>query len=118
MNGQNSDQPIVILITAPSVEVGKKIAMTLLEQRLAACVNILSPVNSLYLWQEEIHDDQEVLLIVKSRMEIFEDRLRPVVRSVHPYATPEIIALSILAGDQAYLDWIAAETRRPGSLKM
>jgi periplasmic divalent cation tolerance protein len=99
-------QSIVVMITAPSVDVGRKIANTLLEQKLAACVNILSPINSLYTWQGKIHDDVEVLLIVKSRAELFEEKLVPAVQAVHPYEVPEIIALPILMGSKNYLEWI------------
>ena len=102
---------IVVLITAPSKEVGRQVAEALLEKKLAACVNIVAPINSLYIWQGETCDDEEVLLIVKSRDEIFEDRLIPAVKAVHPYDVPEIIALPVLLGDQDYLDWIEAETK-------
>jgi periplasmic divalent cation tolerance protein len=102
---------IVVLITAPSNDVGRKIANALLEQKLAACVNIISPINSLYLWEGKINDDQEALLLVKSRAELFEDRLVPAVKAIHPYKVPEIIALPILIGAKPYLDWIEEETR-------
>lgn len=111
MNDAIKDQAIVIYITAPSLEVGKEIAAMLLDQKLAACVNIISPVTSLYLWQNEKHEDQEVLLVVKSRMGLFADRLVPAVLSVHPYETPEIIAMPIVAGQRDYLDWIERETQ-------
>lgn len=101
---------IVVLITAPSEEVGRGIAQALLDNKLAACVNIVAPINSLYLWRGDINDDEEVLLIVKSRAELFEQGLIPTVKEVHPYDVPEIIALPILLGDQDYLDWIEAET--------
>ena len=101
---------IVVLITAPSEEVGRGIAQALLDNKLAACVNIVAPINSHYLWQGDINDDEEVLLIVKSRAELFEQGLIPTVKEVHPYDVPEIIALPILLGDQDYLDWIEAET--------
>jgi periplasmic divalent cation tolerance protein len=102
---------IVVLITAPSSDVGRQIANVLLEQKLAACVNIISPINSLYLWEGKINDDQEALLLVKSRAELFEDRLVPAVKAIHPYNVPEIIALPILIGAKPYLDWIEEETR-------
>jgi len=101
---------IVALITAPSREVGRQIANTLLEKNLAACVNIISPVNSLYIWKGETCDDEEILLIVKSRVELFEKGIIPTVQEIHPYEVPEIIALPILMGEQNYLDWIEAET--------
>lgn len=114
MNDPTFDQPILAMITAPSAEVGREIAAALVEMKLAACVNIVAPIGSLYRWQGKIHDDHEALLIVKSRSRLFVDRLIPAVRAVHPYETPEIIALPIIAGDADYLNWIAAETQPGG----
>lgn len=104
-------QSIVVLITAPSRDVGRQIARALLEQHLAACVNMIGPISSLYSWEGQIQDDEEVLLVVKSRAELFEGHLVPVVQAVHPYDVPEIIALPIQMGSQNYLDWIAQVTR-------
>ena len=101
---------IVVLVTAPSEDVGKQIAGALLKKKLAACVNIIAPINSLYVWRGETCDDEEVLLIVKSRAELFEDKIIPAVKAIHPYEVPEIIALPVLLGDQDYLDWIEMET--------
>jgi periplasmic divalent cation tolerance protein len=101
---------IVVMVTAPNIQVARQIADVLIKNRLAACVNILPQIQSVYTWQGEIHDDQEVLLIIKSRAPLFEDALVPAVQSVHPYDVPEIIALPIQMGAQNYLDWIAAET--------
>ncbi len=96
---------IVILVTVPSNEVGRQIAAALLEGRLAACVNITAPLRSLYTWEGTIHDDEELLLIVKTRAELFE-RAAAAVRAAHPYQVPEIIALPIAAGSETYLKWI------------
>lgn len=105
------DSPIiVVLITAPSKEVARQIASELVEQKLAACVNILSPVNSLYIWRESLQDDEEALLIVKSRADLFEDRLIPAVQAIHPYELPEIIALPVIMGLKPYLTWIEQST--------
>jgi len=101
---------IVVMITVPSKEVGEQIANALLEQNLAACVNIISPIRSLYMWEGKISDDEELLLIVKSRAELFEDQLVPAVQAAHPYDVPEIIALPILMGSKSYLDWIDGST--------
>ena len=101
---------IVVLVTAPSEDMGKQIAGALLKKKLAACVNIIAPINSLYVWRGETCDDEEVLLIVKSRAELFEDKIIPAVKAIHPYDVPEIIALPVLLGDQDYLDWIETET--------
>jgi periplasmic divalent cation tolerance protein len=102
---------IVVLITVPSREVGRQVAEALLEGKLAACVNIIPAVNSLYWWGGEIQDDQETLLVVKTRAEIFQDQLVPAVREVHPYDLPEIIALPVVMGLDSYLQWIEDETR-------
>jgi periplasmic divalent cation tolerance protein len=102
---------IVVLITTPSQESARKIARLLLEKKLAACVNILSPINSLYTWQGEIHDDQEALMIVKTRPELFDEAFMDLVKANHPYEVPEMIALPILAGYQPYLDWMSEVTQ-------
>ncbi len=87
---------IVVLITAPSKMVGKQIVEELLKKKLAACVNIVSPIKSLYTWEGKMCDDEEVLLVAKSRIDLFEDQFVPVVKALHPYDVPEIIALPIL----------------------
>ena len=103
---------IIVLITIPSKEVGEKIANTLLDKKLAACVNMMAPILSLYTWEEKITCDDEVLLIVKSRADLFESDLIPVVQAEHPYDVPEIIALPILMGSASYLAWIDDVTRQ------
>ncbi len=102
---------IVVLITVPSSEVGERIAAALLEKKLAACVNILPGVTSIYTWKGAVQKDQELLLVVKTRADLFQARLVPAVKAVHPYEVPEIIALPVLMGSPDYLDWIAAETQ-------
>ena len=104
------DEFIVVLITAPSLQAGQDIAHLLVESKLAACVNILPAVHSIYSWKGSIQSDEEVLLLAKSRAELFADRLLPAIKAAHPYQVPEIIALPVLMGLPAYLDWIATET--------
>jgi periplasmic divalent cation tolerance protein len=104
------DHAIVVLITVPSREVGEKVARALLEQRLAACVNILPAIQSHYWWQGEIQQEQEALLFVKSRADLFASRLIPAVQAVHPYEVPEIIALPVTMGLESYLGWVTQET--------
>jgi periplasmic divalent cation tolerance protein len=103
-------QPIVVLITVPSKEVGEQIAASLLEKQLAACVNVVSPISSIFTWQGEINHEQETLLIVKSRADLFEGQLIPAVLAIHPYQVPEIIALPIIMGLSSYLKWIEEVT--------
>ena len=97
---------IIVLITTPNMDTGEMIANTLLEKKLAACVNFSAPIVSFYSWQGEINRDDEVLLIIKSRADLFESQLIPAVEAVHPYEVPEIIALPILMGSSKYLSWI------------
>jgi periplasmic divalent cation tolerance protein len=101
---------IVVLITVPSRETGQVIANLLLERKLAACVNIISPITSIYTWEGQPHTDEEALLIIKTRLDLFEERLIPAVQAVHPYDVPEIIALPILMGSRKYLEWMDEAT--------
>ncbi len=105
-----NDQTIVVLITAPSQDVARQIAVALLEQKLAACVNVLPGIRSYYTWKGQPQEDQEVLMLVKTRAALFESRLIPAVRAVHPYELPEIIALPVSMGLEGYLNWINEET--------
>ena len=104
------DEYVIVLITAPSTETGKEIARALLDARLAACVNILPAVNSMYVWEGDIYDEDEVLLIVKTRAELLDEGLIPPVQKLHPYKVPEIIVLPIVKGARNYLDWIGEAT--------
>ena len=97
---------IIALITAPNQQAGEQIANTLLEKKFVACVNFITPVVSFFSWQGEIDRDDEVLLILKSRTDLFESELIPAVETIHPYEVPEIIALPILMGSAKYLNWI------------
>lgn len=101
---------IIVLITAPSTEAGKQIASSLVERKLAACVNIIPSIHSIFHWEGEINTEEEVLLVVKSRSKLFEDQLIPAVMELHPYDVPEIIAMPIWKGAKSYLDWIDDET--------
>ena len=103
---------IIVLITCPNNEVSEEVANALLDQKLAACVNMMTPVTSLYTWEGEINRDEEMLLIVKSRADLFEKDLIPAVKAVHPYDVPEIIALPIIMGSEDYLGWIKDVTRQ------
>jgi periplasmic divalent cation tolerance protein len=101
---------IVIFITASSVEEGQKIAYHLVAEHLVACVNIVSSIQSVFYWQEKVCDEQEVLLICKSRGPLFQKISRR-VKELHTYTVPEIIALPIVQGSKDYLRWIDEVTR-------
>lgn len=100
---------VVVFITAGSVEEGQNIARALVEERVAACVNIVSPIESVYRWQGKVQDDREVLLIAKTATEMLEKLARR-VKQLHSYEVPEIVALPIVAGSEDYLRWIDEQT--------
>ena len=97
MNRDGDDFFLVALVTAPSAETARSIADRLVGERLAACVNIVPGITSVYRWQGKINEDNEVLLIVKTRRGC-QDRLETLVRSIHPYEVPEILFLSVAGG--------------------
>ncbi len=96
---------LVVFVTAPSKEHATQIAETLLDQRLAACVNVVDGVHSHYVWQGKIAHDHEVLLIIKTRGDVFA-QLTAAIKAQHPYQVPEIIGLPIVMGDEDYLAWL------------
>ena len=102
---------LLVSITTNSSEEAERIAKALVQERLAACVNIVPAITSVYRWQGEVHRDSEVLLIAKSRSELFES-LAARVKKLHSYEVPEIIALPIIAGSKAYLSWIDESVKR------
>jgi len=104
--GQELDEQFsVVLVTAPSQAQAQAIAQTLVESKLAACVNFF-PVHSVYTWQDATHYDEEWQLIIKSSVAKFA-ALEAKIRAIHPYEVPEIIALPIRAGSSAYLQWMS-----------
>jgi periplasmic divalent cation tolerance protein len=102
---------MLIMITAPALQVSEQIANALVEARLAACVNITAPITSIYRWQGKVEREQEYLLLCKTRRELFNPQFIALVQEIHPYDVPEMIAVPIQAGAQNYLDWISAETK-------
>jgi len=100
---------LVVLCTCPDEASATEIAKALLAQGLAACVNRLPGVRSMYLWDGQMRDDAEVLLIIKTRQAVY-PALEAGIRARHPYETPEIIGLAVTAGAAPYLDWIKQAT--------
>jgi periplasmic divalent cation tolerance protein len=96
---------VVVYVTAPA-EKAQDLARCILERKVAACVNILPNVRSLYWWDGKICDDQEQLLVIKSTRAAFE-RLRAAVVELHPYQVPEVIALPVEAAHLPYAEWVA-----------
>jgi periplasmic divalent cation tolerance protein len=96
---------LVVLVTAPSAEKAAEIARTLVEEKLAACGNVVPGVRSIYRWEGKICDDAEALLILKipaKRLTEVADR----VVALHPYEVPEVVALRVEGGNERYIDWI------------
>jgi len=100
----------VVLTTAPNAEVGGLIARTLVEERLAACANVIPGVRSIYRWEGDIQDDPEVVLIVKTRADRCE-ALAARIKDLHPYDVPEVLVLPAVGGSASYLAWISTETK-------
>ncbi len=96
---------VVVLVTTPDPEKAAEIARVLVEEKLAACGSIVPAVRSIYRWEGKVQDDQEALLVLKAPRKRFEE-LRDRVLKLHPYQVPEVIALPIEAGYDAYIDWI------------
>jgi len=112
---------IVVYVTAGSTEEGERLAQALVDERLAACVNRVSGVRSVYRWEGKLEQSEEELLIIKTRMELF-GRLEKRVRELHSYSVPEVIALPIVQGSDGYLRWLeeqlpADRRQRVGNLR-
>ncbi len=101
---------IVIIVTCPSREEAENIAKELLNKKLAACINIVHPVKSMFWWKGKIDVCDETLLIIKSRIDLSRDIVE-VVRKLHSYSVPEVIMLPIIGGNKDYLDWIDESVR-------
>ena len=102
-------ETIVVFITASNEDEAAKIARALVEAHLAGCVNIVKGIRSIYSWQGKVEDESEVLMISKTRRELFEALLEK-VKELHSYAVPEVIALPIVEGSADYLNWLKEVT--------
>jgi periplasmic divalent cation tolerance protein len=102
---------IAVLCTAPDAEVAQRLARGLVEARLAACVNVLPGVRSIYRWQGRVQDEAELLLVIKTRAEHF-DALEAWLKQHHPYDVPEVLGLPASAVSAPYLAWLEDETAR------
>jgi periplasmic divalent cation tolerance protein len=102
-------QARVVLTTTGSHDEARKIAHALVERRLAACVNIVPLIESVYRWQENVETAMEWLLLIKTQADSF-DRVRDAVKELHSYDLPECVMLEVAAGSQEYLKWLAEST--------
>jgi periplasmic divalent cation tolerance protein len=100
---------ILVLCTAPTQEVAKKMGDEIVSAKLAACVNIIPGIHSIYRWKGEVCTEPEVLLLIKTVQGHFK-ALKSKIKEIHPYEVPEIIAITIEAGEREYLNWISSET--------
>lgn len=101
---------IIIYCTVPNKKEGKEIAKDLVKNGLAACVNIIDKVESIFSWDHKLMEENEALLIIKTKKDLFEP-VKEVINELHSYNVPEIIAVNIMHADETYLRWIAHETK-------
>lgn len=97
---------LIVLVTCPNRAVARRLGTTLVKRRLAACVNVVPGIESVFWWNGKLDRCREALLLIKTTAARFE-RLRRAVIELHPYDVPEVIALPILKGHPAYLDWVS-----------
>ncbi|MCC7546984.1 MAG: divalent-cation tolerance protein CutA [Burkholderiales bacterium] len=108
-------EPHLLLISSfPDLAGARRFAQALLEQRLAACVNLLGPCTSMYRWQGAIETAEEVPILIKTRASLYPG-VEAELRRLHPYDVPELLALPVEGGLPRYLDWIDAETQEAGA---
>ena len=96
---------LLVFVTCPDPEQAASLATILVEERLAACGNILSGMRSIYRWEDKIHDGKETLLLLKTTADVY-PRLETRLKALHPYEVPEIIAVDLVKGLPAYLAWV------------
>ncbi len=96
---------LVVLVTCPAGEVASKLGRLLVEEKLAACVNVVGPIRSVYWWEGAVQEDEEALLVLKTTRAAW-PKLRERILAEHPYEVPEVLALPVEDGAEAYLDWV------------
>ena len=102
----------LIYVTVSNIEEAEKIAMTVVSERLAACANILGPIQSVYHWQGKLEQATEVALLLKTQQSVL-DALVARIRELHSYECPAIVAIPVLGGNPEFLAWVASETSAP-----
>jgi periplasmic divalent cation tolerance protein len=109
---QENDKPVFIYSTFPTVESAEAAGAALVDRGLAACVNIVPGMISIYSWQGERHCDSEAVMIIKTRAGLT-DRVIGEARRMHPYTNPALVVLPLAGGSAEFLDWICQQTARP-----
>lgn len=105
------EQVLIVITNLADIAGARQLGRTLVERRLAACVNILPAVESVYRWRDAIEEAAEVTIVIKTTAARYAD-LEEAIRELHPYELPELIAVPVTAGLPAYLDWIVQQTRK------
>lgn len=100
---------LLVMTTVPNEKLAYKLSKVVLENRVAACVNIIKEVSSFYWWKESIENSNEIILLIKTTDEKYQD-LESLIKKNHPYEVPEIIAIELKKGLNEYLNWIVKET--------
>lgn len=108
-----TDEVRVVLMTAPDLDVARELGRRLVEERLAACANIVPGLVSIFRWQGEVKDESEVLLVLKTTGSVV-GALVERAASLHPYDVPEVLALPVVEGYGPYLDWVRSEVEAEG----
>jgi periplasmic divalent cation tolerance protein len=109
-SAKSSEKFCLVLTTSPNLEEAKNIAKALVDTRLAACVQIGQPVQSIYRWKEKLEVTEEVQIFIKTKVSCF-DELSQKIRALHSFEVPEIISIPIRSGLEDYLNWLDQETR-------
>ncbi len=106
--GASRDGVRVVRMTAPDAETAERVGMVVVDERLAACANVVSGVTSIYRWEGQIQKEAEVLVIVKTTVDVV-GRLMERIAELHPYEVPELLALPAEVGAEKYLSWVRSE---------
>jgi periplasmic divalent cation tolerance protein len=96
---------IMVFSSFPSSDIGKKVARVLIQEKLAACVNIIPGIQSVFLWEEQMHEAHEAILLIKTLAEKYKE-LEKKILELHPYACPEVIAMDVKDGNTKFLNWV------------
>jgi periplasmic divalent cation tolerance protein len=111
-NPDNLPQALIVFVTVPDADVGARSARVLVEERLAACVNILPAIRSIYVWKDAVTDEAEALCLIKTQADRF-DQLQVRLGDLHPYDVPEILAVEPARSNPPYLRWLIEATTPP-----
>jgi len=107
---ENSSPARILMTTFPDLEQAKQVAKTIVTNKLAACINILPKMTSIYQWQGNLEEGEELMLVIKTEVDCI-DKLQKTILEMHPYELPEIVVVPIVGGHTPYLDWIGESVR-------